>query len=90
METQTDQYQTVNTFTRTPQLTQVISYILVTAIFVVFFAAVQGNYQDQGIRITMIILFTIDFCVLAISTFLASKTDPVDPVMVQYRNGNRA
>ena len=60
-----------------------------TTLLVVFFAAIQGNYHDQGIRITMIVLFMVDFTVLAISTIIASKTDPADPVMLIYLNGDR-
>jgi palmitoyltransferase len=84
-----DKYEPVNTFTREIKLNQIISYTLVISLFVVFFAAVQNNYQNQTTRIVMMVLFLIDFCGLLVTACIASKTDPVDPMMLIFRNGDR-
>ena len=70
-------------------LNQIVSYVIVIAVFVVFFAAIQNNFQNQSNRIVMIVLFVTDFCVLMVTSFLASKIDPVDPYLLIYRNGDR-
>jgi palmitoyltransferase ZDHHC1/11 len=37
----------------------------------------------------MIVLFVVDFVVLVVASVHASATDPADPIMLTYRNGNR-
>lgn len=56
---------------------------------IVFCSCVQNNYVSQPIRIIMMILFFGDLLVLAVSTYFSSKCDPVDPILLTYRNGNR-
>lgn len=89
MQTRYDQYKPVNTFSRSPQIPQIISYILVSSLTIVFFAAVQGNYQSQSTRIALITVFMIDLCILVVSCLYCSKIDPADPLMLNYRNGDR-
>ena len=38
----------------------------------------------------MMVCILLDFVVLVISVFIASKIDPVDPVLLIYRNGDRS
>ena len=89
MSAKQDSYSTVNTFTRPIKSNQLISYILVLSLFIVFFAAIQNNYQNQSTRITIIILFVIDFVIVLVTGLIASKIDPVDPIMLIYRNGDK-
>lgn len=89
MSANQDSYSTVNTFTRRLQLNQIISYVLVLSLFIVFFAAIQNNYENQSTRITMIVLFVIDFLIVLVSGTIASKIDPADPIMLIYRNGDK-
>jgi len=89
MSAQQDSYSTVNTFTRPLQINQVISYVVVLSLFIFFFAAIQHNYQNQTTRITIIVLFIIDFLIVLITGIFASKIDPADPIMLTYRNGDK-
>jgi hypothetical protein len=89
MSTKQDNYSTVNTFSRPIKINQLISYILVLSLFIVFFAAIQNNYENQTTRITIIILFVIDFLTVVVTALIASKIDPADSIMLIYRNGDK-
>lgn len=89
MQTEIDNYEPVTTFTRRVQLNQMASYCIVTALVVVFLAAVQPNFANSTNRIVVTVLFMTAFGVVLVFTFITSKIDPVDPVLVEYRAGNR-
>ena len=38
----------------------------------------------------MMICMLLDFIVLVISVVIASRIDPVDPILLMYRNGDRS
>jgi hypothetical protein len=89
MQTEIDSYEPVTTFTRRVQCNQIASYCIVTALLIVFLVAVQPNFVNSSNRIVITVLFMTAFCVLVVSSTITSKIDPVDPVLVEYRAGNR-
>ena len=56
---------------------------------VIFYAYVQTNFTNQTNRIIMVILMSVCLLFVLISTYFASKIDPVDPLIVESRNNNR-
>lgn len=89
MSSSKDTYSPVNTFTRRVQINQIVSYLLVTSLFIIFFASIQNNYRHPTTRLTIIIIFMTDFLVLVLSTLVVSMIDPADPVLLIYRNGDK-
>lgn len=90
MNSMPDRYEKVNTFTRQISIGQVASYTIVIVVLIVFLTAVQKNYDNSNTRIVMVALILLSFCCLVIATMITSKIDPVDPVLVEYRNGDRS
>lgn len=79
----------MHTFSRRVQPNQLLSYAIVASLLIVYHTAIQNNYRHPTTRIAMTVIFMLDFTLLLISTFIASKTDPADPIMVTYRNGDK-
>lgn len=81
---QNSRYKAVNSFSRTPNLYQVLALSIVLSLFVVFFTAVQNHISDQSNRIALTILFCGSFCSLAVSAVICCSTDPVDHLIPIY------
>ncbi len=80
----------MNGFSRRIALNQAISYILIVALLVVYFSGIQNNFVNQTSRIVLTVLFLVILTLLLVSGGCSSAIDPVDPIMVAYRNGNKA
>lgn len=87
---QNHRYIAVNTFSRSYNCNQVIAVIVILGLFVDFFGAVQGNIQHEGRRIALIVLFSLAFAVLAVSTLVCCNSDPVDSIIPIYHSKERA
>ena len=79
-------YKTVNTFTRRPYPTQIISYIIIIAIHLSFWLCIQPYLADAITKIIMICLFSLSSLLLIIFSLATSVIDPSDPIMIQYKN----
>ena len=87
---QNHRYIAVNTFSRSYDCNQVIAVIVIVGLFADFFGAVQGNIQHEGKRIALIVLFSLAFAVLVVSTLVCCNSDPVDSIIPIYHSKERA
>lgn len=87
---QDSRYKAVNTFTKPANANQCIAVAIIIGLFTVFFAAVQGNIQNQVKRIALIIVFSSSFLMLAITTLISCTIDPVDEVIPIYLSADRS
>jgi hypothetical protein len=85
-----NRYKTVNTFSRSFNFNQVLALLVVIALFVDYFAAVQSNMQDGGKRVGLTVLFSLSFGVLVASTIVCCVTDPVDSIVPIYLSNDRS
>ena len=68
-----------------PSCCQIVSYCLITAIYLVFMAGLQP-YLDTAPRIALLVLLHIALLFLVLSALFVSLHDPVDPNIPRYRN----
>ena len=87
---QNHRYISVNTFSRSYNCNQIIAGIVIVPLFVDFFGAVQGNIQHEGNRISLIVLFSLAFAALIVSTLVCCNSDPVDSIIPIYHSKERA
>ena len=79
-------YSKVNSFTHTPSVTQIISYVINILEPVVFYVLVQPNFSSSTTQITLICIFSI-FCLSkVILTLIISFSDPADEAMVKFKS----
>jgi hypothetical protein len=79
-------YKAINTFSQTPSVTQIASYIIFLTQILIFAIIIQAHYRQQTMRITMIIIYSIVTFIQVVITFLTSFSDPSDSFMIRYRN----
>lgn len=75
-------YKTVNTFTRKPCPTQIISYFIVAVMQLSFWLCVQPYISNTLTKIIMVTLFSLSSLLLIIFSIATSVLDPSDPVMI--------
>jgi hypothetical protein len=80
-------YQTINTFTRSPSPAQIAAYMVVTVDVVVFYVMIQQSFNDEALRVALIVLFSCSIVGMIIPTILCSAIDPSDTVMVECKQG---
>lgn len=79
-------YKTVNTFTRKPYPTQIISYVIIITMHLSFWLCIQPYIVNDITRTIMIALFSLSSLLLIIFSIATSAIDPSDPIMIQYKN----
>ena len=79
-------YKAINTFSQTPSITQIASYIIFLAQVLIFSIIIQAHITQQTTRISMIIIYSIVTFIQIVITFLTSLSDPSDSFMIRYRN----
>lgn len=84
-----DTYTTVNTFTRSPSLAQVCSYLVIALESVLFYVMIRSSIKSYIASLIFTVLFTVSLLVLLITTFVCSFVDPSDTVMTQYKLGQK-
>jgi hypothetical protein len=82
------EYEVLNTFSRRPCLTQILSYVLVLFINVCFWGLLQPHFDSQVTRLAIVVAFAVSLAVLLIAGVATSLLDPSDQIVRQYRNGN--
>lgn len=82
-------YEKVNTFSRSIEISQIITYCVILAQIIIFLAAIQTNYASIHYKIIMNFFVLTPFCILVLAAFKTSSIDPVDEVLVEYRNGEQ-
>ena len=79
-------YKTVNTFTRKPYPTQIVSYLIIIAMHPSFWLCIQPYIANTITKTLMIALFSLSSLLLIIFSLATSLIDPSDPIMIQYKN----
>lgn len=82
------EYLTVTGCTRSPSCNQIISYLIVSALTVAYYAVLIPNL-NLSLKIPLAITYGLILTVVTIATLKCSCIDPADPVMVAYRKGSR-
>lgn len=75
-----------HSFSKTPSLAQVTSWIIFTTQALVFYIYVINAYQSDNIRMTMITLFTISFAALVFFGIYTGQNDPTDELVIAFKN----
>ena len=74
-------YTELNTFSRRPCPTQLLSYLVILLQNISFWVFIQPHYLSQATRFIMIVFFSISLMVLFIIVFMTSYLDPSDPMI---------
>ena len=89
MNSAINHYEKVNTFSQRVEISQIIAYCLVIAQLIIFLAGVQTNYVSLTYRIVMNLFILTAFCVMVLAAVKVSLIDPVDSILLEYRNGDQ-
>lgn len=79
-------YKIINTFSQSPSIAQIISYLLFLMQVLVFFIIIQKRYESRVMRIVVIIVYSICVVFHVVVTFLTSLSDPSDDFMIKFKN----
>lgn len=82
------EYRTVSGCTRAPSCNQIVSYLIISALTIAYYAAFVP-LLNQPLRIPLAVTYGIILTVVAVTTLKCSSIDPVDPIMVAYRKRSR-
>lgn len=81
-------YKKINTFTRSPSLAQICSYVVVALDVIVYLVMIQSKFQDGIRQIVINVLFGCSVGGVLVATGVCSGIDPSDSIMVDCREGN--
>ena len=77
-------YEVLNTFSRKPCITQIVSYLIIILINISFWGCLQPHYQGQIIRFLMMASISSTLIMLIIIGIITSYLDPSDPIIHEY------
>ena len=81
-------YVKINTFSRTPSIAQILSYLLILLQSCIIYIMIIPRFISESTKIVFIVLYSVSLAALVFTTFLCSWIDPSDEVMVDCKNGN--
>lgn len=82
-------YDTINSFTRKPVLTQIVAYLVFIGEALTFFICMYVNFRNTSLQILIFVLYIMTAFIQIIVSLMASYIDPSDNIMIEYRNNEK-
>lgn len=79
------QYETINSFTRRPVITQIAAYLVFIGEALTFFICMYLNFTDSTKQIVILVLYIVTVIIEVVVSVMASYIDPSDNIMIEYR-----
>ena len=81
-------YETINSFTRRPVVTQIAAYLVFIGEALTFFICMYVNFTNTTRQITILVLYILTVIIQVIVSLMTSYIDPSDNIMIEYRNNS--
>lgn len=81
-------YETINSFTRRPVVTQIAAYLVFLGETLTFFICMYINFRNTTRQITILVLYIVTAIIQVIVSLMTSYIDPSDNIMIEYRNNS--
>lgn len=83
------QYETINSFTRRPVVTQIAAYLVFIGEALTFFICMYINFRNTSTQIGILVFYIVTALIQVIVSIMASYIDPSDNIMIEYRKDTK-